>query len=80
MEVKERHDSAEWMAAMDEEMNSHDVNKTWTLVELPYERKPIKSKWVLKTKLESEVWGRLQQNVLACRTLCIDSILDSGRE
>lgn len=43
--------SADWKHAMDEEINSHQQNDTWTLVTLPHGRKAIKAKWVFKTKL-----------------------------
>lgn len=45
------HSEAEkWKAAMDSEMNSHQVNNTWTLQNLPNGRKAIKSRWVFKIK------------------------------
>lgn len=40
----------EWKKAMDEEMDSHRMNETWSLVKLPTGRKPIKAKWVFKLK------------------------------
>lgn len=42
----------DWKRAMDEEMNSHQQNSTWSLVTLPKNRKAIKAKWVFKTKLD----------------------------
>lgn len=41
---------SKWKDAMDEEMNSLKENFTWTLIELPAGRKPIKNKWVFKEK------------------------------
>lgn len=35
---------------MDEELNAHAVNNTWTLVDLPKGRKAITAKWVFKLK------------------------------
>lgn len=49
-EMKERKDASQWKLAMDDEMQSHRINGTWTLVDLPNGRKPIKAKWVFKTK------------------------------
>lgn len=42
--------SEEWKVAMDEEIKSHRLNNTWSLVKLPNGRKPIKAKWVFKIK------------------------------
>ena len=39
-----------WTAASDEEMDSLDRNKTWTLVEIPIKKRVIGCKWVLKKK------------------------------
>ncbi|KAE8731151.1 hypothetical protein F3Y22_tig00002840pilonHSYRG00482 [Hibiscus syriacus] len=40
-----------WMAAMVEEMESLNHNRTWELVRLPEGKKPIGCKWVYKKKL-----------------------------
>jgi hypothetical protein len=45
-----RPDAHEWVKAMQEEMKSLEDNKTWTLCELPCNRKCIGTKWVFKTK------------------------------
>ena len=47
-------DRAEWQDAMEKELESHDANKTWTLVPLPKGRSPISCKWVLKRKLNPD--------------------------
>jgi hypothetical protein len=39
-----------WRKAMMEEMDSIEENGTWSLVDLPPGRKPIKVKWVFKVK------------------------------
>lgn len=46
-------DSEHWKKAMQDEMNSLKVNNTWTLVQLPEGCKALKSKWVFKTKQDS---------------------------
>lgn len=51
-EISERDDSKHWKLAMQEEMQAHATNKTWTLTELPPGKKPIKAKWVFKTKCD----------------------------
>lgn len=43
-------DREQWNKAMTMEMESLAENDTWDLVELPPGRKPIRSKWVYKTK------------------------------
>lgn len=49
-EARECEQAREWKRAMEEEMHSHADNKTWTLTELPANKKPIKAKWVFKVK------------------------------
>lgn len=39
-----------WKKAMTDEINSHSENETWTLTNLPSDRKAIKSGWVFKLK------------------------------
>ena len=43
-------DSKCWLKAMNEEMKSIHKNETWSLVDLPKDRKAIGSKWVFKVK------------------------------
>ena len=43
-----------WKMAMNEEMKQLENNDTWTLCELPSDRKAIDNKWVFKTKLNSD--------------------------
>ena len=40
-----------WQAAMDDEFDSLQDNKTWELVSLPLGRKLVQFKWVYKTKI-----------------------------
>lgn len=47
-------DASDWKLAMEQEMQSLDENRTWTLVDLPPGRKPIKSKWVFKIKRDCD--------------------------
>lgn len=49
-EAKKDPDAEHWKLAMDEEIESHKVNGTWTLQNLPPGRKAIPSKWVYKHK------------------------------
>jgi hypothetical protein len=40
----------EWMGAIEEEITSIEKNKTWILVHLPANKKPIAVKWIYKLK------------------------------
>lgn len=42
------------MQAMMEELKSIEVNKTWSLIELPQGKKEINVKWVYKVKLNQK--------------------------
>lgn len=53
-DVELRDDSSKWKAAMNDEYNSLIENRTWDLVKIPAGRKPIKSKWVFKTKRDDK--------------------------
>lgn len=44
------HDGSQWTDAMKEELESFSKNQTWTLVDLPRGRKPVKTKWIFKRK------------------------------
>ena len=55
--IREEVDSEDgklWKEAMVDEMASLHKNEAWDLVELPAGRKPIKSKWVFKKKMNVE--------------------------
>ncbi|KAI5730837.1 hypothetical protein M8J77_000587 [Diaphorina citri] len=53
-EVLKRADKDVWEKAMTDEIQCHERNKTWELCTLPAGKKPVKSKWVFKTKLLSD--------------------------
>ncbi|KAK9069971.1 hypothetical protein SSX86_010369 [Deinandra increscens subsp. villosa] len=42
-----------WVAAMNDEIEALHRNDTWTLVDLPKDRKPIGCKWIYKIKYKS---------------------------
>jgi len=44
------HDQRHWLQAMEEELNSHEQNETWTVVPRPPNRKVLGGRWVFKTK------------------------------
>lgn len=50
IEANNSYDSQKWHDAMKEELTAFQTNDTWTLVNLPEGRKPIKTKWVFKRK------------------------------
>ena len=43
-----------WREAMSKEIEALELNNTWTLEELPIEKKPIDCKWVYKVKYNSD--------------------------
>ncbi|KAJ8751833.1 hypothetical protein K2173_026028 [Erythroxylum novogranatense] len=51
MEAKENQN---WMDAMNEELSMIKKNKTWELVDRPYDRKVTGVKWVFRTKLNPD--------------------------
>jgi hypothetical protein len=51
-EASKREDASEWMEAVKQEYDSLIKNDTWSLVELPKDKKPIGCKWIFKLKLE----------------------------
>ena len=56
--------TALWKAAADVEMDSLKKNKTWELVDLPPGKNAIGSKWVFKTKLNSN--GSINKHKARC--------------
>lgn len=52
-EAMSRMDRDKWKAAMDDEINSLNINNTWELTELTDDRKPIGCKWVFKIKQDA---------------------------
>ncbi|XP_058840954.1 uncharacterized protein LOC131696432 [Topomyia yanbarensis] len=53
-ELKKRSDWPSWEEAIKEELRSLEMNKTWTLVELPAGKQLIDNKWVFKMKKNSD--------------------------
>jgi hypothetical protein len=49
-----REDAAYWQRAIDDELDSLKKNDTWELTTLPAGKKAIGSKWVFKTKLNTD--------------------------
>lgn len=49
-EALSRPDSDQWLAAMKEEYSALIDNETWELVDYDEDKKPLKCKWVFKTK------------------------------
>lgn len=47
--------SISWKNAIEKELKAHEDNKTWEIVPLPENRKPIGHKWVFKIKDSSNV-------------------------
>ena len=47
-------DSTKWLEAMKSEMGSMYVNKVWTLIDLPNDRRAIEIKWIFKRKTDAD--------------------------
>nr|GEU61359.1 putative reverse transcriptase, RNA-dependent DNA polymerase, Gag-polypeptide of LTR copia-type [Tanacetum cinerariifolium] len=63
---KEDSKDPNWIRDMNDEMNVLYENDTWYLVDLPFGRKPIGSKWVFKIKYTSDgVVDRFKARVVA---------------
>jgi hypothetical protein len=43
-------DASHWNVAIQEELKAHEKNNTWSIIDLPINKKPITSKWVFKMK------------------------------
>lgn len=53
-DIFESEHADEWKQAMADEIQAHLDNKTWVLSDVPEGRRPIKCKWVFKTKLTAD--------------------------
>jgi len=49
-EINKRSDKEQWRAAIEDELNSHEINKTWSLVERPEIKNIVDCKWILTIK------------------------------
>ncbi|KAL1448085.1 hypothetical protein WDU94_013979 [Cyamophila willieti] len=49
-QAMERDDKSKWQQAMKDEVSCHIKNKTFEICDVPPGKKPVKSKWVFKTK------------------------------
>lgn len=58
-EALESPNSAQWLAAMQDEIGSMEKNHVWELVDLPPNRKAIGNNWLLKIKRKSD--GTIEQ-------------------
>lgn len=53
-DVQESNKKAEWVQAMNEEMEALNKNKTWTLVDHPKQANVLTNRWVFKVKQKSD--------------------------
>lgn len=53
-EALSRPDRKHWVAAMREEIQALEENRTWNLTTLPKDRRAIRNKWVFKTKRRAD--------------------------
>ena len=52
--VEEALQDADWVQAMQEELNEFERNKVWTLVPRPKNRSVVGTKWVFRNKTDSD--------------------------
>ena len=52
-------DSRKWQEAMKKELKSLEENKTWTLVNIPEDKKIVEVKWIFKIKTNGEFEARV---------------------
>lgn len=64
-QAKKSDERNKWQQAMQEEMDAHQLNQTWTLCDLPNDRRAIKSKWVFKIKGNSNKNIRFKARLVA---------------
>jgi hypothetical protein len=57
---KEAAKEPHWVQAMNQEIDSIEMKKTWDLVDLPRHKKNIGVKWVYKTKLNEK--GKIEKH------------------
>lgn len=66
-EMRKRPDWEKWYAAVRDEIDSLERNKTWTLVKLPEGRAPISCKWLFKVKPDESGEGSRYKARLVAR-------------
>ncbi|KAJ6258122.1 hypothetical protein Dda_7037 [Drechslerella dactyloides] len=64
-EAMHRPDSLEWSKAIENELNAHKINKSFSLVELPEKATALASEWVFKVKRSKTENGELQNKYKA---------------
>lgn len=52
--IEEAIKNEKWLTAIEEELHSIEKNKTWELVELPFDKKPIDVKWIYKIMMRPD--------------------------
>ncbi|KMQ84402.1 retrotransposon ty1-copia subclass [Lasius niger] len=65
-EAMSRPDKDEWKAAMDDKINSLNINKTWELAEMPHDREPIEDAngFSKLSKMQMEIHANIKQDWL----------------
>ncbi|GJW87240.1 putative ribonuclease H-like domain-containing protein [Tanacetum coccineum] len=65
-----------WIEAMQDELLQFKLLKVWTLVDLPYDKRSIRTKWVYKTIKMKEMdvrsvflYGKIEEEVYVCQPL-----------
>ncbi len=64
----------QWLDAMSAEYKSIDLNKVWTLCERPFNKKILKTRWVLRIKITDEMKEKLKARLVVLGYLAVDGI------
>lgn len=67
-------DAKKWEAAIFEELDTHNKNKTWFKSDIPKDRKPISCRWVFKVKHVPDEKDRFKARIVAREFMQLEGI------
>ncbi|XP_039047068.1 uncharacterized mitochondrial protein AtMg00820-like [Hibiscus syriacus] len=57
--IEEALKSSEWNKVVEEELSALENNKTWVIIDLPKDKKPVDCKWVFTVKFKAD--GKIER-------------------